>query len=74
LTLNGVTKEVVLEMTKPSSAVKDPWGNTRIGFSATGKIVRKDFGIVWNKVLDKGGLTVGEDVFVNLEMELTEKK
>lgn len=68
LTLHGVTKNVTLTATF-NGATKDPWGNTRAGFSADGTINRKDFGMVWNKVLDSGGLVVGDDVHVHLDIE-----
>ena len=60
LTLHGVTKEVTL-VGQYNGATKDPWGNTRAGFSAEGKLNRKDFGMVWNKTLDSGG-SIGERV------------
>lgn len=68
LTIRGVTKPVVLDVTF-NGEVKDPWGNTKAGFTGSTKINRKDFGIVWNKTLDAGGLTVGDDVNINLEIE-----
>jgi polyisoprenoid-binding protein YceI len=68
LTMRGVTKPVVLDVTY-NGEVKDPWGNTKAGFTAVTKINRKDFGIVWNKTLDAGGLTVGEEVTIQLEIE-----
>ncbi|MFM7842026.1 MAG: YceI family protein, partial [Nitrospira sp.] len=52
----------------------DPWGNTRAGFAATGKINRKDFGMVWNKTLDTGGVAVGEDVTIQLDIECIKAK
>lgn len=61
LTLNGVTKPVTLKVTHKGPA-KDPWGNTKVGFEATGKINRKDFGLVYNKVLETGGVLIGEEV------------
>lgn len=68
LTLRGVTKEVTLSGTF-NGITKDPWGNTRAGFSADGTINRKDFGMVWNKVLDSGGLVVGDEVHIHLDIE-----
>lgn len=68
LTMHGVTKPVVLDL-EIGGTTKDPWGNTRAGFTATGKINRKDFGIVWNKALDNGGLMLGEEVAVSLDIE-----
>lgn len=74
LTLHGVTKSVVLVAQPLSSAVKDPFGNIRAGTSATAKINRKDFGVVWNKTLDGGGLAVGDDVMLQFDIELVQPK
>jgi polyisoprenoid-binding protein YceI len=68
LTLRGVTKEVTLVVAL-NGVAKDPWGNTRAGFSANGTLNRKNFGMVWNKTLDTGGLVVGNDVQIHLEIE-----
>lgn len=73
LTIHGVTKEVVLDMESPTPEVKDPWGNTRLGATATTKINRKDFGLVWNQALEAGGVVVGEDVTITLDVELVRK-
>lgn len=73
LTLHGVTREIVLAG-HYNGATKDPWGNTRAGFSAEGKLNRKDFGMVWNKTLDSGGLVVGDEVQVRLEIECIKAK
>lgn len=70
LTLNGVTKPVTLAVVYKGT-VKDPWGNTKLGFEATGKINRKDFGLTWNKVLEAGGLAVGEEVAIMIDGEAT---
>ncbi len=70
LTLHGVTKEVVLEVEGPTAESRDPWGNTRKGASATTRINRKDFGLGWNKALETGGVMVGEDVLIYLEIEM----
>jgi polyisoprenoid-binding protein YceI len=67
-TLRGVTKEVTLTGVF-NGVTKDPWGNMRAGFSAEGKLNRKDFGMVWDKTLDNGGLVVGDDVQIRLEIE-----
>ena len=69
LTMHGVTRKVVLEVEGPSPATKDPWGNTRIGLSATTRITRKDFGLNWNAVLEAGGILVGEEVAITLDVE-----
>ncbi len=71
--MHGVEKPIVLDVTIGGIAA-DPWGNTRAAFSATTKIDRKDFGMVWNKTLDKGGLMVGEEVEISLEVEGILKK
>ena len=68
LTLRGVTKAVELEA-EYAGMVLDPWGNTRIGFEAEGEINRKDFGVTWSKTMDGGGLVVGDDVEIELEIE-----
>jgi polyisoprenoid-binding protein YceI len=73
LTLHGVTKPVVLEVEGPTGVVKDPQGNTRAGARATGKINRKDFGITWSKTLDGGGLVVGDDVTITIDVEGVKK-
>lgn len=73
LTLHGVTKEVTLTGTL-NGVTKDPWGNTRVGFTADGKLNRKDFGMVWNRTLDTGGLVVGDDVHIHLEIECIKAK
>ena len=69
LTLHGVTKPVTFEVEGPSAPAKDPWGNTRIGLSATAKINRKDFGLNWNAALETGGILVGEDVQITLDVQ-----
>ena len=66
LTMHGVTKQISFAVEGPSAAAKDPWGNTRIGLSATAKINRKDFGLNWNAALEAGGILVGEDVQISL--------
>lgn len=70
LTLRDVTREVVLEIADYSQTVIDPWGNTRRGATATTKVDRKDFGLTWNKALEAGGVVVGDEVQVTLEVEL----
>ncbi|HXE94938.1 MAG TPA: YceI family protein [Dongiaceae bacterium] len=74
LTLHGITKEVVLDVEGPSKESKDPYGNIRSGAAATTKINRKDFGLVWNKALETGGVAVGEEVAINLEIEMIKAK
>lgn len=68
LTIHGVTKPVVLNITYGGSAV-DPWGNHRAAFVASTKINRKDFGLTWSKTLETGSLVVGDDVLITLEIE-----
>jgi polyisoprenoid-binding protein YceI len=70
LTIHGVTREVVLEVEGPTPPTKDPWGNTRVGASATTKINRKDFGLTYNQALETGGFLVGEEVKITLDVEL----
>lgn len=74
LTLHGVTKSVTLTVDGPSQSIKDPWGMTRRGLSATAKINRKDFGLTWSKTLETGGLVVGNTIKINLEIEMVQKK
>lgn len=69
LTIHGVTRNVTFEVEGPTPQQKDPWGNTRVGLSATTKINRKDFGLTWSPVLETGGLMVGEEVTLTLEVE-----
>jgi polyisoprenoid-binding protein YceI len=69
LTVHGVTKPVTFVVEGPSTPGKDPWGNTRIGLSATAKINRKDFGLSWNAALETGGFLVGDDVSITLEVQ-----
>lgn len=70
LTIRGITKPVVFAVEGPSQPAKDPWGNTRIGLSATTKINRKEFGLNWNAALESGGILVGEDVHISLDVQL----
>ncbi len=74
LTLRGVTRPVVLDVTGPSPEIKSPFGTTVIAASATGEVNRKEFGMVWNKALDSGGLLVGEEVNLSIEVELVKKQ
>lgn len=70
LTIHGVTKPVTLAVEGPTQAHKDPWGNTRIGLEATTKINRKDFGLTYNAALETGGVLVGEEVHITVDLEL----
>ncbi len=73
LTLRGVTRPVVLDVEGPTAAYRDPWGKTRRGASATATINRRDFGLTWNKVIEAGGVLVGDEVKIILEMEFIRK-
>ena len=73
LTIHGVTKEVVLDVEGPSNTVKDPWGNTRVAASATTKVNRQDYGVKWNASIDGGGVVVGDDVNITIDLEMTKK-
>ncbi len=69
LTLHGVSKAVTFAVEGPSAPAKDPWGHLRIGLSATAKINRKDFGLTWNTALESGGVLVGEEVTITLDVQ-----
>jgi polyisoprenoid-binding protein YceI len=71
LTMHGVTREVDLDVEGPTPEVKDPWGNIKIGATATTKLDRRDFGLVFNMALEAGGVMVGDEVAIELELELT---
>jgi polyisoprenoid-binding protein YceI len=68
LTIRGITKQVTFDCVFRGT-VQDPWGGTRAGFTANATIDRKDFDVKWNKVLDTGGLTVGDEVEITIEVE-----
>lgn len=68
LTIHGVTKPVVMDLSIHGVG-KDPWGNTRAGFTATTTIDRKEFGLTWNKAVETGGVLVGDEVEITLEIE-----
>jgi polyisoprenoid-binding protein YceI len=69
LTIHGVTRKVNFAVEGPTPPSKDPWGNTRIAVSATTKINRKDFGLSWNAALETGGILVGEEVTITLDVQ-----
>ena len=71
LTIHGVTREVDLDVEGPTPEVKDPWGNIKIGATATTKLDRRDFGLMFNVALEAGGVLVGDEVAIQLEVELT---
>jgi polyisoprenoid-binding protein YceI len=73
LTIRGVTREVTLDVEPLSPDIRDPWGNVKRGVTATTKINRKDFGVSWNAALDGGGVVVGDEVTITLEVELGRK-
>ncbi|MGE5326741.1 MAG: YceI family protein [Deltaproteobacteria bacterium] len=73
LTIRGTTREVTLALEGPTPPMKDPWGNVRRGASASGKINRKDFGLTWNAALETGGVLVGDEVSITLDVELIQK-
>ena len=70
LTIHGVTKEVTLSVEGPTGESKDPYGNIRVGASASTKIKRSDFGITWNATLEFGGIAVSDDVKIELEISM----
>ncbi len=69
LTIHGVTRKVTFAVEGPTPAAKDPWGNTRVGISATTKISRKDFGLTWNAALETGGILVGDEAVITLDVQ-----
>jgi polyisoprenoid-binding protein YceI len=70
LTIRGVTKPVVLDVTAPKPPIKDPWGMQRSAVTATTKINRLDYGVSWNKTLDSGGMMLGDLVDITLDIEM----
>jgi polyisoprenoid-binding protein YceI len=70
LTINAVTQEVVLDVDGPSESIRDPRGNEKSGLSASTKISRKTFGIVWNEVMEAGGVAVADEVTITLDVEM----
>jgi polyisoprenoid-binding protein YceI len=74
LTIHGTTKEVVLDVDGPTAPVKDPWGNQRLAASATTRINRQDYGVKYNAAMDNGGLVVGNDVDITIDVELVQPK
>ena len=73
LTIHGVTKPVVLQVEGIGAPIHDPMGNTRAGASATAKIKRSDFGLLWNKALESGGVMVGDEVAISIDVEAIKK-
>ncbi len=74
LTIHGITKEAVLNVTGPTKEVKDPKGNIRRGLSATTTINRPDYGLTYNSILENGGLAIGNKLTINVEAELVKEK
>lgn len=72
LTVRGVTKPVTLDV-EFGGIAKDPWGNTKAGFSITGKLNRKDWGLTWNSALETGGVLVGEEVKLAIELQFVKQ-
>lgn len=68
LTIRDITRPITLDVTY-EGRTKDPWGGERVGFSATGKLDRRAYGLTWNVVLETGGLTVGNDIKIQIELE-----
>jgi polyisoprenoid-binding protein YceI len=69
LTIRGITRKVVFTVEGPTPPAKDPWGNIRVAVSATTKINRKDFGLTWNTALETGGILVGDEVTITLDVQ-----
>jgi polyisoprenoid-binding protein YceI len=69
LAIHGVTREVVFAVEGPTPPAKDPWGNIRVGLSATTKVSRKDYGLTWNAALETGGILVGDEVTITLDVQ-----
>ena len=70
LTIHGVTMPEVLKVEGPTEEQKDPWGNTRVGASARSKIKRSDFGLSWNAALETGGIVLGDDLKLEIDVSL----
>jgi polyisoprenoid-binding protein YceI len=73
LTMRGVTKQVVLDVEGPSAPLKEQNGGTRVGASATTTISRKDFGLTWNRAIETGGVVVGDDIAITIDVELVNR-
>lgn len=69
LTIHGVTRKIALDVEGPTAPGKDPWGMTRVGAVAKAKISRKDFGLTWNAALETGGVLVGDDVTITIDVQ-----
>jgi len=73
LTIHGITKPVVLDVEGPSAQIKDPWGMTRVAINATTRVNRQDYGVKWNANIDGGGVVVGDDVNITIDLEMVKK-
>jgi len=73
LTIKDSTRSVQFAVERPSAVTKDPWGNMRIGVAATAQINRKEFGLTWNAALEAGGLVVGEEISITLDLEFVKQ-
>ena len=73
LTIRDQTREIALDV-EFQGRTKDPWGGDRMGFEASGKINRKDFGLHWNQALDSGGWVLGDDIKMTIAVELVKQK
>jgi polyisoprenoid-binding protein YceI len=69
LAIHGVSRNVAFTVEGPTPPARDPWGNTRAGLSATTKINRKDLGLNWNAALETGGILVGDEVTITLDVQ-----
>lgn len=74
LTMHGITKPVTLDVDGPTPEITDIWGSRRIGATGTTTVDRRDFGLVYNRVLEGGGAVVGDQVTITLDVELTKSK
>jgi len=70
LTINAITKQVVLDVEGPTDPIKDTQGRTKVGVNATTKVSRKEYGILYNPVMETGGVAVSDEVNINLDIEL----
>lgn len=73
LIIKGISRQVTLDVEGPTDEIKDPYGNLKIGLSATGRIKRKEFGLTWNAALEAGGVLVGDDVTIALDLQFVKE-
>jgi polyisoprenoid-binding protein YceI len=73
LTMRGVTKPIVLDVDGPTPEIKDIWGNLRIGATASTTLDRREFGLVYNRLLEGGGAVVGDQISISIDLEMTRK-